>query len=128
MTRVLWAITNPISSLPHVKAGRIKNLGVTSLQRWPLFAEYPTLNESGVPGYELLIWNGIVVRAGTPQPIVERLHRDLIRAANQPELVSTLAADGSRPMVMTPEAFGAYLRDEIAKWGRVIKAAGVRAE
>ena len=125
---VMLAITNPISSLPHVKAGRIKNLGVTSMQRWPLFAEYPTLNESGVPGYELLIWNGIVVRAGTPPPIVERLHRDLVRAANQADIVSTLAADGSRPMVMSPEAFGAYLRDEIAKWGRVIKAVGIRAE
>ena len=109
-------------------AGRIRNLGVTSMQRWPLIAEYPTLNESGVPGYELLIWNGIVVRAGTPQPIVERLHRDLVRAANQPDIVATLAADGSRPMVMAPEAFGAYLRDEISKWGRVIKAAGIHAE
>lgn len=125
---VMVAITNPISSMPHVKAGRIRNLGVTSLQRWPLFADYPTLNESGVPGYELLIWNGIVVRAGTPQPIIERLHRDLIRAANQPEIVSNLAADGSRAMVLAPEAFGAYLRDEIAKWGRVTKAAGIRAE
>ncbi len=125
---VMVAITNPISSMPHVKAGRIRNLGVTSLQRWPLFADYPTLNESGVPGYELLIWNGIVVRAGTPQPIIERLHRELIRAANQPEIVSNLAADGSRAMVLAPEAFGAYLRDEIAKWGRVTKAAGIRAE
>ncbi|HTE14707.1 MAG TPA: tripartite tricarboxylate transporter substrate binding protein, partial [Burkholderiales bacterium] len=91
---VMLAITNPISSLPHVKAGRIKNLGITSLQRWPLFPEYPTLNESGVPGYELLIWNGIVVRAGTPQPIVERLHRELVRAANQQDFVSNLASDG----------------------------------
>ncbi len=125
---VMVAITNPISSMPHVKAGRIRNLGVTSLQRWPLFADYPTLNESGVPGYELLIWNSIVVRAGTPQPIIERLHRDLIRAANQPDIVSNLAADGSRAMVLSPEAFGAYLRDEIAKWGRVTAAAGIRAE
>ncbi len=125
---VMVAITNPISSMPHVKAGRIRNLGVTSLQRWPLFADYPTLNESGVPGYELLIWNGIVVRAGTPQPIIERLHRDLIRAANQPDIVSNLAADASRAMVMTPEAFGAYLRDEITKWGQVTKSAGIRAE
>ena len=125
---VMLAITNPISSLPHVKAARIKNLGVTSAQRWPLFPEYPTLNESGVPGYELYIWNGIVVRAGTPQAIIERLHRELVRAVNQPEIVSNLAADGSRAMVMTPEAFGAYLRDEIDKWGKVTKAAGIRAE
>lgn len=125
---VMLAITNPISSLPHVKAGRIRNLGITSTQRWPLFADYPTLNESGVPGYELLIWNGIVVRAGTPQPIIDRLHRDLVRAANLPEIVANLASDGSRPMVMTPEAFGAYLRDEIAKWARVTKAAGIGAE
>ena len=59
------------------QGGAHQNLGVTSLQRWPLFAEYPTLNESGVPDYELLIWNGIVVRAGTPQPIVERLSDSL---------------------------------------------------
>ena len=125
---VMLAITNPISSLPHVKAGRIKNLGITSLQRWPLFAEYPTLHETGVPGYELFIWNGIVVRAGTPQPIIERLHRELIKAANQPDIVANLAADGSRPMVMTPQEFGAYLRDEVAKWSRVAQAAGIRAE
>ena len=125
---VMLAITNPISSLPHVKAGRIKNLGVTSMQRWPLFAEYPTLNESGVPGYELYIWNGIVVRAGTPQAVIERLHRDLLRAVNQPDIVANLAADGSRAMVMTPDAFGVWLRDEIDKWGRVTRAAGIRAE
>ena len=125
---VMLAITNPISSLPHVKAGRIKNLGVTSLQRWPLFAEYPTLHETGVPGYELFIWNGIVVRAGTPQPIIERLHRELLKAANQPDIVANLAADGSRPMVMTPQEFGTYLRDEVAKWSRVTQAAGIRAE
>ncbi len=125
---VMLAITNPISSLPHVKTGRIRNLGITSTRRWPLFAEYPTLNESGVPGYELLIWNGIVVRDGTPQPVIERLHRELIRAAGLPEVVSNLAADGSRPMVMTPPEFGAYLRDEVAKWSRVTQAAGIRAE
>jgi len=125
---VMIAVTNPISSLPHVKAGRIKNLGVTSAQRWPLFPEYPTLNESGVPGYELLIWNGIVVREGTPQPVIERLHRELVKAVNLQDVVSNLASDGSRAMVMTPDEFGTFIRNEVAKWIRVAKAAGIRAE
>ena len=99
---------------------------------WPnilhLFFRGITFQLTGAPGYELLIWNGIVVRAGAPQPIVERLHHDLVRAANQADIVSTLAADGSRPVVMAPEAFGIYIRDEIVMWSRVIKAAGIRAE
>ncbi len=124
---VMIALTNPLSSLPHVKAGRIKNLGVTSLRRWPLFPEYPTLNETGMPGYEIYIWNGIVVRVGTPQRIVERPHHELVKAAAHPDIVANLAADGSRAMVMTPQEFGVYLRDEIAKWSRVIQSAGIRA-
>jgi tripartite-type tricarboxylate transporter receptor subunit TctC len=125
---VMTAFTNPISSLPHVKAGRIRNLGVTSARRWPLLPDYPTLAESGVPGYELLIWNGIVVRAGTPTAIIERLHSELVKAVSVPEVVNHLAADGSRPMVQSPGEFGSFLRNEVAKWGRVAKAAGIRAD
>jgi tripartite-type tricarboxylate transporter receptor subunit TctC len=77
---VMTAFTNPISSLPHVRAGRIRNLGITSAERWPLFPDLPTLAQSGVPGYELLIWNGIVVRAGTPAVITDRLHLELVNA------------------------------------------------
>lgn len=124
---VTSAFTNPISSLPHVKAGRIRNLGVGSAQRWPLLPDFPTLAEGGVPGYELLIWNGIAVRTGTPPAIVERLHGDLIEAAGQPDVVNHLARDGSRPMVQSPAGFGAFLRNEIAKWGKVAAAAGLGA-
>ena len=124
---VMTAFTNPISSMPHVKAGRIKNLGVTSAQRWPLLPDYPTLAESGVPGYELLIWNGIVVRQGTPQAIIERLHSELVKAITAPDIVKHLAANGSRPMVQEPSEFGSFIRNEIAKWAKVIAAAGVRA-
>jgi tripartite-type tricarboxylate transporter receptor subunit TctC len=121
---VTSAFTNPISSLPHVKAGRIRNLGVTSAQRWPLLPDYPTLAEAGVPGYELLIWNGISVRAGTPPAIVERLHRDLISAVSLPDVVKHLAADGSRPMTQSPAEFDAFIRNEVAKWRKVAAAAG----
>ena len=122
---VTSAFTNPISSMPHVKAGRIRNLGVTSAQRWPLLPDHPTLAEAGVPGYELLIWNGVSVRAGTPPAIVDRLHRDLVNAAGLPEVVSHLAADGSRPMTQSPAEFGAFIRNEIAKWNKVAAAAGL---
>ena len=122
---VTSAFTNPISSLPHVKAGRIRNLGVTSAQRWPLLPDYPTLAESGAPGYELLIWNGISVRAGTPPAIVDRLHRDLVNAVGRPDVVTHLAADGSRPMTQSPAEFGAFIRNEIAKWNKVAAAAGL---
>ena len=125
---VMTAFTNPISSLPHVKAGRLRNLGVTSAQRWPLLPEYPTLAESGVPGYETLIWNGMVVRTGTPASINERLHRELVNASNAPDVVKHLASDGSRPMVQSPEEFGAFLRNEVAKWDRVARAAGLRKD
>lgn len=125
---VMTAFTNPISSLPHVKAGRLRNLGVTSAQRWPLLPEYPTLAESGVPGYETLIWNGIVVRTGTTASINERLHRELVSAINAPDVIKHLASDGSRPMVQSPEEFGAFLRNEVAKWDRVARAAGLRKD
>jgi len=124
---VMTAFTNPISSLPHVKAGRIRNLGVTSAERWPLFPDVATISESGVPGYELLIWNGIVVRSGTPASIIERLHKELVSAISTPDVVKHLAADGSRPMVLSSEDFGAFLRNEVAKWDKVARAAGLRS-
>ena len=125
---VMTAFTNPISSLPHVKAGRIRNLGVTSAERWPLFPDLPTLAQSGVPGYELLIWNGIVVRTGTPAAITDRLHRELVNAISAPDVVKHLAGDGSRPMVQSAEEFGAFLRNEVAKWDKVARAAGLRKD
>jgi tripartite-type tricarboxylate transporter receptor subunit TctC len=125
---VMTAFTNPISSLPHVKAGRLKNLGVSSAERWPLLPDYPTIAESGVPGYETYIWNGMVVRTGTPAQIIQRLHRELTNAIQAPDVAKHLAADGSRPMVQTPEDFSAFLRNEVAKWDKVARAAGLRRD
>ncbi len=121
------AFTNPISSLPHVKAGRIRNLGLSSAERWPLLPEYPTIAESGVKGYELLIWNGISVKAGTPPAIVERLHAELLKATLIPEVVSYLAKSGARLMTQSPADFDAFVRNEIAKWVKVAETAGSRS-
>jgi tripartite-type tricarboxylate transporter receptor subunit TctC len=124
---VMTAFTNPISSMPHVKARRLKNLGLASAERWPLLPDYPTLAESGVPGYELLIWNGIVVREGTPPAIINQLHSELTKAASAPDVVNSMAADGARPMTMRPDDFGSFIGNEIAKWKKVTRAAGINA-
>ena len=121
------AFNNPFSSLPHIKAGRLRMVAVTTAERWPLLPAVPTIAESGVPGYEILIWNGLVVHAATPPAIVARLHRELARILGAPELSALLAADGSRPFVESPPAFGAFLKSEIAKWMRVVREAGITA-
>jgi tripartite-type tricarboxylate transporter receptor subunit TctC len=122
------AFTNPISSMPHVKAGRIRNLGLSSAERWPLLPEYPTIAESGVKGYELLIWNGISVRAGTPPAIVERLHAELLKASLIPEVVSYMARSGARPMTQSPADFDAFVRNEIRNWHQVAKASAAQGK
>lgn len=119
------AFNNPFSSLPHIKAGRLRMVAVTTAERWPLLPEVPTIAESGVPGYEILIWNGLVVHAATPKPIVERLNRELARVLAQPALGELLATDGSRVYAETPAQFGAFLKNEIAKWQRVVREAGI---
>jgi len=125
---VMMAVTNPISSLPHVKAGRLRLLGIAHSTRWPLLPGYPTLAESGVRGAETVIWNGMAVREGTPAAIIEHLHTELVKAVNQPDVLNNLAADGSRPMTQSPAEFGSFLRGEIAKRQQVANAAGIRAK
>jgi tripartite-type tricarboxylate transporter receptor subunit TctC len=114
-------------SLPHIKAGRLKMIAVTTAQRWPLLPGVPTIAESGVPGYEILIWNGLVAPAATPRSILMRLHRELTQILNAPELTELLAGDGSRPLVESPPAFAAFLKNEITKWIKVVRQAGITA-
>ena len=121
------AFTNPFSGLPHIKAGRLRMVAVSTANRWPLLPEVPTIAESGVPGYEILIWNGLVAHAATPPAIVARLHRELTRILGAPELGTLLATDGSRVYVESPSAFAAFLKAEIAKWSRVVREAGITA-
>ncbi len=121
------AFNNPFSSLPHIKAGRLRMVAVTTAERWPLLPDMPTIAESGVPGYEILIWNGLVTHAATPPAVAARLHRDLMRILGAPELATLLATDGTRPYAESPAAFAAFLKGEIAKWTRVVREAGMTA-
>ena len=121
------AFNNPTSSLPHIKAGRLRLVAVTTGSRWPLLPDTPTINESGVPGYEHLIWNGMAVKSGTPQPIADRLHRELTDVLRTKEIADLLAHDSALPSPETPADFARFLANEQKKWAPVVKQAGLSA-
>ena len=114
--------------LPQVKAGRLKGLAVTSASRSPLAPEIPTVVESGLPGYVATTWYGVLAPAGTPRPIVERVNRDTVALLADPATRASLNTQGVATQPMTPEQFGAFVRDEVAKWAKVVQATGVRVE
>jgi tripartite-type tricarboxylate transporter receptor subunit TctC len=114
--------------MPEVKHGRLRAIAVTTLARLPALPEVPTVAESGLPGFEAVTWFGFVAPAGTPRDIVMKLNAEMIRVTALPEVKQQLAAQSIDPLNGTPEQFGAYIRDEIAKWAKVIKTSGARAE
>jgi tripartite-type tricarboxylate transporter receptor subunit TctC len=116
------------SILPHVKAGRMRGLGVTSPKRSPTMPDLPTVAEQGLPGYEIMPWSGYVVPKQTPTEIVKRLNAEFNKALFSPAVSARLAAIGSIPVGGTPEQFGEHVRRETAKWAKVIQAAGIRPQ
>jgi tripartite-type tricarboxylate transporter receptor subunit TctC len=116
------------SVLPHVRSGKLRAIAVTTLQRSPAVPELPTIAESGVPGYDHAPWNGMLASAGTPAAIIARLNGEAAKAMQTPELRSVLSSEGAEPVGNSPQAFGAILREETAKWAKVIKAAGIKAD
>jgi tripartite-type tricarboxylate transporter receptor subunit TctC len=114
--------------LPHVKSGRMRALAVTSAQRSTLLPGMPTVAESGVPGYEATGWFGVLVPSATPRAVIERLNSSIVKGVSEADARERLAALGGDLAVGTPEQFGAYLQKETAKWGKVIRAIGLRAE
>ena len=116
------------SSLPHIKSGRIRPLALTAAKRTAAAPGVPTMAESGYAGAESTSWTGLLAPAGTPRAIVERLNADLRKALQAPEVRTRLAADGADPVGSSPEAFSAYIKVELAKWGKVVKASGAKAD
>ena len=114
--------------MPHVKSGKLRPVAVTSDKRSQTLPEFPTIAESGVAGYEAATWYGLLAPARTPRAIVERLHREVVKILGVTEMRERLVAQGFEPVGGTPEQFGAYIKTEIAKWGKVIREAGIRAE
>jgi tripartite-type tricarboxylate transporter receptor subunit TctC len=117
-----------VQMLPQIKGGKLKALGVGSANRIPALPDLPTISEAGVPGYEVTNWWGIVVPAGTPRSIIDRLHKDLTAVVASPETKKRFETEGAEPLSMSPDEFGRFIAAETVKWARVVKDAGIRAE
>jgi len=117
---------NPLSSLQHVKSGRLRGLGVTTAQRSKVFPDLPTVAESGVPGYETSTWFAMLAPAGTPAPIINKVNAELVKTLKSRDVLDRLAPDGGEPVGSTPEQFRDHLAREIARWRRVVKDAGIK--
>jgi len=119
---------NVLSTMTHVKAGRLRALGVTTARRSKVLPDLPTLDEAGVRGYENSTWFGVIAPAGTPPAIVGRLNAELNKASQSPEIIERIAPDGGEPVGSTPEQFGRHIAAEIARWRKVVKDAGITAQ
>ena len=116
------------SAIAHVKAGKIRALAVTTKRRITAAPEVPTFEEAGLPGYEAIGWFGVVAPAGTPAAVVDRLNREIAAAAAAPEIRERALAAGAEPYTNSPQEFAALIRDEIRKWGQVIRTAGIKLQ
>jgi tripartite-type tricarboxylate transporter receptor subunit TctC len=111
-----------------IRSGKVRALGLASLQRSPQMPELPTISEQGLPGFEVTSWSGVAAPAKTPAAIVRRLHAEIAAIVNDADMRNFLHTQGAEPALMGPEEFRAYIQADIAKWAKVIKAAGIRIE
>jgi tripartite-type tricarboxylate transporter receptor subunit TctC len=119
---------NPSVFLPHIKAGRLRAVGAASLERIAALPDMPTFHESGFPGFESLSWYGLAAPARTPAAIIALWHKETVAVLNQPDIVARITQDGGVPVGNTPQKFAQEIRDETAKWAKVIKTAGIKAQ
>ena len=125
-SKVVFATT--ITALPHVRAGKLRALGVGSRARSPVLPDVPTIAEAGVPGYEAVNWIGIVAPAGTPPAIAAKLHEEISAVLDSVEVQKQFASEGVEAMRMSSAEFAAFMAQEIGKWERVVKEGGIKAE
>lgn len=117
-----------IAVTPHVRAGKLRALGVTSANRVAAAPDIPTIAEGGLPGYETVVWYGLLAPAGTPQDIIARLHKESVAILRAPDSAERIASTGAEVLASSPEEFGALIKAETAKWAKVAKAAGIKPE
>src|SRR5262245_31615215 len=123
----LASMGTPVA-LPHIQSGKLRAIAVTGAARSSLLPEVPTVSEAGLPGFEVTSWYGVFGPAGLPAHIVAKLNSEIGRAVTTPEVKERLAALGAEPSLKSPDEFGRYVRQEIARWARVVKDSGAKAE
>jgi tripartite-type tricarboxylate transporter receptor subunit TctC len=126
--QVPMMFSNVSAAMPHVKAGKLRGLAVTSAERVPVAPGVPTVAASGLPGYEAQTWFGLVAPAGTPREIVSRMNTEVVGALAQPDVKERLAGQGVTVAGGTPEQFADHIKAEFAKWAKVIADAGIKPE
>lgn len=126
--RVDYLFGSPVSTLPQVKAGKLRLLAVTTPQRTPALPDVPTVAEAGVPGYAFTGWMGFFAPAKTPRAIVERLHAETVKILGQPEIRRRLLIEAADPVGSSPAEFTAFLKEEIARWTRVAREAQIKVD
>ncbi len=119
-------LANPGVFLPHIKAGRLRGIAVASLKRVPTMPDLPTISESGLARFESASWYGLAAPARTPAAIIALLHKETVSVLNLPEIAAQLTQDSAQPVGNTPQEFAQNIRDDIAKWARVIKEANIK--
>ena len=117
----------PVVAIPQMKAGRVRALGVSTKKRLAVIPDVPTIAEAGVPGYEVVGWNGILAPAKTPRAIIERLNADIVKVIRTPEVGADILAQGIEPIGNTPEEFGRIIRADVERWGKILKGAKTKA-
>ena len=126
--QVSMFITNMPSVLPMVKAGRVRALAVTSLQRSTLAPDLPTVAESGIPGFEVIVWYGVLAPAAVPKALLARLNQEVRKMSDMQDVKDKLALLGAEAMSSTPEAFAQRIRDDLSKWGKIVRDTGAKAD
>ena len=117
-----------LTSLPHVRSGRIRALAVGDTRRSPQMPDVPTVAESGVPSFEASSWFGLVAPAGTPREVIARLHAALVKGISEKETAQRLSSQGMDPVLNTPEQFAERIRSDLPRWGKLIRSSGIKAE
>jgi tripartite-type tricarboxylate transporter receptor subunit TctC len=126
--QVTLVFSDPVSALPHIQAGTLRALAVTSPQRSPVMAQVPTMIEAGYPRMEAVAWHGIFAPAGTPQAVVDKLNSEIVKALEKPDISELLAKQAMEPVGSSPQQFAAFLKKDIATWKEVAAAANVSVE
>ena len=125
---VQFFFMNPLVAIPHVKSGKLRALAVTSITRSPALPDTPTVDESGVPGFKNITWHSVLVPAGTPKPIVKRLHAELVKIVNLPDVKARFLGQGLTPVGSTPEQMSALIKEESMEYGKLVKQIGLEPQ